>query len=44
MKNELYITWKVNQSGKDYLIAKQYEVAKEASDEKVEFWRYRIEK
>jgi hypothetical protein len=44
MKNNLYITWKEYQSGKDYLSAKQYEYSKQESDEKIDLWRYRIEK
>jgi hypothetical protein len=44
MKNELYILWKENQSAKDFLNAKQYEYAKQESDEKIDLWRYRIEK
>jgi len=44
MKKDLYITWKENQQGKDYLLAKRYELAKEESEQREQMWRYRIEK
>ena len=44
MKKELYILWKENQQAKDFLNAKRYELAKEESEEKELFWRYKIEK
>jgi hypothetical protein len=44
MKKDIYITWKANQQGKDYLLAKRYELAKEESEQREEMWRYRIEK
>jgi hypothetical protein len=44
MKKETHITWKSNQQGKDFLLAKRYELAKQESEQRELMWRYRIEK